>query len=64
MKRLETEAVRADLQPAGKPLELPLELLEHVAGGLPYGGGWAVTPPAASSATSTEGDLPYGGGWL
>lgn len=62
MKRPETQAVRVEMQPAGKPQELPLELLEHVAGGLPYGGGWSPDVDAVN-ALANEGDLPYGGGW-
>jgi|GEM_PF-2824707 len=62
MKRPEAPAVCVEVQPAGKPQELPLELLEHVAGGLPYGGGWSANGDAAS-ALANEGDLPYGGGW-
>ena len=44
--------------PVDAPEQLSLDVLRHVAGGLPYGG-WH--QPPTESLTQPDGDLPYGG---
>jgi hypothetical protein len=69
-RKSETASITKPASGAG-PTLLGASDLERVCGGLPRGGGWAVTPVPQAQGGSVDAmvaappaqDLPRGGGW-
>ena len=58
---LQRAIIKADETDPAKPITLSLDLLLHVAGGLPYNGLSVVAEMAASTSNGPSSDLPYNG---
>ncbi len=59
---VQTEKQEHEIAQDHGPVELSLEELQKVAGGLPRAGGWAATESTEGDGSGT-GELPRAGGW-